>query len=181
MCILVTSCCAQFSWSSRWRDSKDVNRTEGWGGVTWSGLFHKQAPVCCRLVRPLPLLFAFRFSSFWVYSEVRHVPGKASGSLWNIYPCREETRGKLHGKLKCPNKDGGSDTARTTHTVTIQNFSKRCQLAKSWNCCVDVPSRNQAGAAEEDLRAWVFPFFSFKRKTEFFQWEILNVWFLLPA
>lgn len=59
------------------------------------------------------------------YSEVQHVPGKASGTSWNIYPRCEETWGKLHGKLKGPNKEGGWGTARMTNIVTKQNFFKR--------------------------------------------------------
>lgn len=52
----------------------------GQEGVMWSELFQKQAPVCCRVVRPLPPFFWFPLLELPGYSEVRHVPGKASGS-----------------------------------------------------------------------------------------------------
>lgn len=99
--------------------------------LMWSELFQKQAPVCCWVVRPLPLLFWFPLFGLPGYGEVQHVPGKASGSSWNIYPRREETWGKLHGKLKGPNKEVGWGTARMTNIVTKQNFFKRWCLAKA--------------------------------------------------
>lgn len=121
----------------------------------WSELFQKQAPVCCWVVRPLPLLFWFPLFGLPGYGEVQHVPGKASGSSWNIYPRREETWGKLHGKLKGPNKEGGWGTARMTNIVTKQNFFQKDDVwPKQWNCYIDTPSRNQPGTAEQDLMGW---------------------------
>lgn len=94
------------------------------GDVEWT-IPKKQAPVCCRLVGPLHLLFWFPLPGLPGYSKVQHVPGNASGSPWNIYPRREETWGKLHGKLKGPNMEEGWGSARMTNIVTKQNFFRR--------------------------------------------------------
>lgn len=100
--------------------------------VMWREPFQKQAPVCCRVVRPLPRLFWFPLPGLPGYREVLHVPGKASGASWNIYPRREETWGKLHRKLKGPNKERGRGTAGMTNIVTKQNFFQTMRSGLSY-------------------------------------------------
>lgn len=124
--------------------------------VLCSELYYKQAPVCCWAVWVHFLCcFGLRCPELG-YSEVLHVPGKASGCSWNIYPRREETWGKLHGKLKGPNKERGWVAARMTNTVTKQNFFLEDEAwPEQWNCCIHAPRRNQLNTTE-DLMGWVF-------------------------